>query len=101
MFRGSIPGEAHVLHHCDVSACVNPSHLYLGTHQDNMSDKVKRGRQSRTGNPAMRAKTHCPSGHPYFGDNLLIYRGRRYCVTCNKVHNAERYARLVAARKAA
>lgn len=41
---GPIPDDMSVLHRCDNPGCCTPEHLFLGTHLDNMRDKMAKGR---------------------------------------------------------
>lgn len=47
LYKGTIPKGLHVLHRCDVRLCVNPEHLWLGTNQDNIDDRNRKGRQTK------------------------------------------------------
>jgi hypothetical protein len=87
---------------CIHRACINPAHLRAVTPIENnsASPHTAKGR-SPTGLGAVnRAKTHCPQGHSYSGDNLRIgSKGERLCVACSRAQNKKAYQKRVKAER--
>lgn len=76
--RGEIPSALECDHLCRVRPCVNPAHIELVTHAEN----VARGDAPHAINAR---KTHCKRGHELSGDNLYesgLRRGARQCRKC-------------------
>lgn len=78
-----------VLHRCDNPPCWNIEHLWVGDHQDNMDDMVRKGR----GGSGHGQETHCPEGHRYGLGNLYADPSRqgahRRCATCARKRQRE------------
>lgn len=79
MLVGEIPEGLVIDHLCRVTACVNPDHLEPVTPEEN----TRRGENFLATN---RKVTHCPQGHVYAGENLVIKVAgnsrKRVCRTC-------------------
>lgn len=85
---GRIPNGMQIDHVCAMVCCVNPAHLEPVTCRENIRRAQKRNPESRVrlGKISQKrrdARTHCPHGHPYSGDNVRIASNKqRVCKTC-------------------
>ena len=52
--NGPIPAGMVICHRCDNPGCVNPAHLFAGTHQDNTRDMISKGRDRPWGKPSVK-----------------------------------------------
>ncbi len=85
LYKGPIPDGFEIDHLCRVKSCVNPDHLEAVLPRVNLL----RSTVQEVNRRLQLAKTHCPHGHPYSGDNLVIAKVKhtrsgtqRICRTC-------------------
>lgn len=93
-FVGPIPDGLELDHLCRTPKCINPAHLEAVEGAEN-------NRRSTSPTALNAAKTHCPKGHPYAGDNLVIKtNGRRRCLACHRASVVASHRRARAGGKA-
>lgn len=80
---GPIPAGLQLDHLCRNRGCVNPDHLEPVTCRENLM-------RGHTVAAANAKKTHCNAGHALAGDNLRVWKGKRYCIVCQRERQKER-----------
>ena len=85
--KGDIPEGLEIRHKCDNRKCINPDHLEVGTHSDNMQDMLKRnGRQHLAGSKNPHAKLN---ENKVIGILNLYESGKRQ-IDIARVYNVDR-----------
>jgi len=71
LYKGQIPDDRDVCHTCDNPVCINPDHLFIANHKENMHDMINKGRKvigkpsPRKGSESRQAKQVYALGSAY------------------------------------
>ncbi|WP_081435738.1 HNH endonuclease [Mycobacterium marinum] len=110
-YVGPIEDGLHVLHHCDNKRCCNPTHLFLGTHADNMKDMADKGIGARglnnscgklTDEQVVQMRAKYKRGFPisWLADEFGVHRNYVHQIVRNKSVKNGRSARYHAGQPA-
>jgi len=98
---GAIPPDKEICHSCDTPPCIRPSHLFLGTHQDNIADAKRKGRMAHIGQNSPRGENHPTSKLTQnaikeiratyaAGDTSMSTLGQRFGVSASLIYHIVR-----------
>lgn len=87
-----VPPGFEVDHLCRVRCCVNPIHLEVVTHRENLL-------RGDTITARAAATTHCPKGHSLTGENVSVRDGKRHCLECGRQRASAAYRPTTSRRR--
>lgn len=80
LHKGPILDGLYVLHRCDVSSCIRPDHLFLGTNQDNVDDRNEKDRQAKGSAHGQSRLTESQALEIYHAEGTQVEIAARYGV---------------------
>lgn len=81
---GEIPKGMSACHKCDNPGCVNPDHIFIGTHKENMMDAAAKKRIGRNKRPRLVGEKTCLKGHSLIEKDK---RGWFFCRICKRTND--------------
>lgn len=90
IFKGMISPDELVCHHCDNRICVNPEHLFKGSHADNNFDAAVKNRMAHSENHPNAKLTDKQVGEIYYSPEPQHVLAKKYGVNPSNISDIKR-----------